>query len=246
MQAIAGVVEIGPIGDRSMRCVVVLEGLAVDGELVVVDAIADFQHRYPAVICSYRKRHELHVQLDERLVRGLVIGLGIDFCILAMSAAARHHGGRDLHLDVADRREVLVQPVDVAFAEIGPRQEALDLGTQHVVDALAARCALGLRLGVRGGAGAGRPNDPDDLLIGLVRRIDVRARLVRSDVRNVPGMSKPVPPGENMPAWSTSGSRPGGFIALAIAVSTDCPWARQLVLALVIFAEVRSCASAAE
>ena len=43
-------------------------------------------------------------------------------------------------------------------------------------------------------------------------------------------MSKPVPPGENIPACSTSGSRPAGFFALAIAVSTDIPVAMQLVL----------------
>jgi len=61
-----------------------------------------------------------------------------------------------------------------------------------------------------------------------------------------PGMSNPVPPGENIPACITSGSRPGGFFAFAIAVSTEIPSALQLVLPEVIFAAVRICASAAE
>ena len=61
-----------------------------------------------------------------------------------------------------------------------------------------------------------------------------------------PGMSKPVPPGENIPAWSTRGSRPAGFFAFAIAVSTEIPMALQFVLPDVILAAVRICASAAE
>ncbi len=59
-------------------------------------------------------------------------------------------------------------------------------------------------------------------------------------------MSKPVPPGENIPACITSGSRPAGFFAAAMAVSTEMPIDLQLVLPGVIFADVRICASAAE
>jgi hypothetical protein len=61
-----------------------------------------------------------------------------------------------------------------------------------------------------------------------------------------PGMSKPVPPGENIPACITSGSRPATFFAFAIAVSTEIPIALQFVLPEVILAAVRICASAAE
>src|SRR6478736_1109942 len=59
-------------------------------------------------------------------------------------------------------------------------------------------------------------------------------------------MSNPVPPGENIPACITSGSRPAGFLAVAMAVSTEMPMALQLVLPAVILAAVRIWASAAE
>jgi hypothetical protein len=59
-------------------------------------------------------------------------------------------------------------------------------------------------------------------------------------------MSNPVPPGENIPACNTKGSRPAGFFALAMAVSIEMPVARQFVLPGVIVAAVRICASAAE
>ena len=59
-------------------------------------------------------------------------------------------------------------------------------------------------------------------------------------------MSNPVPPGENIPAWSTSGSRPATFLAVARAVSTEMPMALQLVLPAVILEAVRIWASAAE
>ena len=59
--------------------------------------------------------------LTDGVAGRLVVGLGID------RLHRRHVGvgngdrrGRDLDLDVTDRRQVLIEPVAVALAEVGP------------------------------------------------------------------------------------------------------------------------------
>ena len=58
-----------------------------------------------------------------------------------------------------------------------------------------------------------------------------------------PGMSKPMPPGEYLPAWSVSGSRPAGFFSRAMRESIDSPAACTLLPEPTSLAAVRSCAS---
>src|SRR5438105_2504001 len=56
-------------------------------------------------------------------------------------------------------------------------------------------------------------------------------------------MSKPVPPGEYLPAWRTSGSRPPGLTAVAMYESTDRAVASTLLLSPLSLAAVRIWAS---
>ena len=81
----------------------------------------------------------------------------------------RDHGGRrDADFDVANRREVLVEPPPVAGAEIRAREEPLNLPAQEVVDALAAAGEQALRLDFGGGRAVARSDRLDDALVRLV------------------------------------------------------------------------------
>ena len=115
------------IGPHAMARVVVrvVPPYAVDGEDVIVFAVADLERGDARVARRERERHQVHVELDDGLVVVHIVRIGIDR--LHARHLVRGELRSEAHLEIANGGEMLIEALDVARAQVFSRQKGADL-----------------------------------------------------------------------------------------------------------------------
>src|SRR4051812_1792106 len=147
---------------------------AVDLVAVLIGSSAELERAGAASAAGNGQHHHVAVKLDHGLDVVVVVELG--GASLQVGQLGQRQTSGDALLEIADRREVQVQPLAVGLRKVAAGQQARQLAPDQIVHALAAQlklCQLGRR----------NLTQAEDVLIGSEWTALRCAELARSPVR---------------------------------------------------------------